>query len=85
MIKKVFVTFFVILFIFPVQAKISNKLIKTGVSKGKENLGISETPLSERNQILKIKSDLKIKNDYLKIKSPELAKKNKNRPPKKKI
>jgi len=85
MIKKVFVTFFVILFIFPAQAKISNKLIKTGVSKGKENLGISETPLSERNQILKIKSDLKIKNDYLKIKSPELAKKNKNRPPKKKF
>ena len=72
-------------FILPTNTKAKNKLIVNTVTQGKENLNIYQTPLTEKKQIDNLKKDLKIKSDFLKIKIPEIAKKNKNRPPRTKF
>ena len=79
MIKR-FLILFIVLFYFT-SANPTNFKEAISISKidGKEDLAISETPLSDKKQITKLKVDINENKKYLNYIRPRLLNKNKNR------
>ncbi len=85
MIKKIYFILIVFLYFSPSQANVTNTLLLNSSILGKENLEITATPLSDKNQIKNLKLDIQKNKEYLININPKLVRNNKNRPPKTKF
>tara|TARA_B100000965_G_scaffold152394_1_gene126677 strand:- start:1313 stop:2584 length:1272 start_codon:yes stop_codon:yes gene_type:complete len=79
--KKILIIIIITLFTSPIYSKITNSIILGSKIIGEENLEIYKTPLSDGDQVKKIKLDLNSNKKYLDFVRPKLIKNNSNRPP----
>ena len=81
--KKIITGLLFCLIAYPAQSEITNKLLKNAtILTGSESIVYNSTPLTNKNELLKLKEDLKSKKKYLKVLGPRLAKNNSKPRPK---
>ena len=83
--KKILILFITISYGTTAYSENFNSLLFSSKTVGKEDLAIYQTPLTNKKQIKELKTNIEVNKKYLKIISPKLISKNKNRPPRTKF